>query len=85
MEELIDVSNWKDQLPNGIYEFAFNKFKQEIDKLYHADLYVIPLTVEGEAERERLYDENSISRYGAYEINFKYDNETFLAIIVNND
>lgn len=76
---------YKDQLPNGIREYALNKYKHEMDCLYYADLYILPLTIEGEIELKRLYDEDLIGQYGAYEKNFKYNNETFLAVIVNND
>jgi len=48
-------------------------------------VHILPLTVEGEIELKRLYNEDWIGQYGAYEKNFEYNNETFLAVIVNND
>ena len=42
---------WKEQLPNGIKKYAYDFFKEELDKLYHPELIVLPLTKEGEKER----------------------------------
>jgi hypothetical protein len=72
-------------LPIGIKEYAMRRYKEEMDCLNYPSLYVLPLSVEGEVELERLYNEEQIGHYGAYEKNFEYDNETFLAVIVNND
>ena len=77
--------SYKDQIPVGIRDYALEKYKEEMDCLYYADLYILPLTIEGEIELKRLYDEDWIGKYGAYEKNFEYNNETFLAVIVNND
>jgi hypothetical protein len=67
----------------------------ELDNLYYPDLYILPLTIEGEQRREYLYEyhhdpngnliHQSIHRYGAYEYNFNYMGEIYLAILVNND
>ena len=46
--------DWKEQLPNGIKKYAYDLFKEELDKLYHPELIVLPLTKEGEKEREWL-------------------------------
>ncbi len=87
--------NWKEQLPNGIKKYASDFFKEELDKLYHPELIVLPLTKEGEKEREWLinyqHDDDgnlihqSIFRYGAEEKNFEYKGDIFLAILINND
>tara|TARA_R110001592_G_scaffold152313_1_gene379703 strand:- start:708 stop:974 length:267 start_codon:yes stop_codon:yes gene_type:complete len=87
--------DWKEQLPNGIKKYAYDLFKEELDKLYHPELIVLPLTKEGEKEREWLinyqHDDDgnlihqSISRYGAEEKNFEYKGDIFLAILINND
>jgi len=94
-EALRPVPMWELQLPHGIREYANKLFKEELDGLDYPDLYVLPLTPEGEAEREYLinyhHNENgklihtSIYRCGAYEHNFEYEGETYLAILVNND
>ena len=86
---------YKDQLASGVMEYALEKFKYDLNTLYHADLIVLPLTPEGEAEREYLMDyhhdddgrltHQSVHRYGAYEYNFEYEGEPYLAILVNND
>lgn len=74
--------HYLNQLPSGIRNFALIKYKEVMDQLYHPDLYVLPISPEGEAELERLYAEDN---YGAYKKNFVYQGETYLAIIVNND
>jgi hypothetical protein len=76
---------WQEQLPAGVREFALNNFKFELDSLYYPDLYVLPLTPEGEQEREYLINELTIFRYGAHEVLFQFEGDTFLAILVNND
>jgi hypothetical protein len=86
---------WQQQLPIGIEEYASELFKDELSGLYYPDLIVLPLTQEGEEQREWLinyqHDEDgkllhqSVFRYGATEHNFEYNNETYLAILVNND
>ena len=86
---------WKEQLPHGIKKYAYDFFKEELDKLYHPELIVLPLTKEGEKEREWLinyqHDDDgnlihqSIFRYGAEEKNFEYKGDMFLAILINND
>ena len=91
----IETETFQSQLPAGIVEFAYRKFNTELDGLYYPDLYVLPLTPEGETERERLYSyqhddkgnliHQSIARYGAYQYNFTFENELYLAILVNND
>lgn len=83
------------QLPPKIDEYANEYFKEELNNLYHPDLYILPLTVEGEEQREYLINYHhdskgnlmwqSVYRYGAYEYNFTFENETYLAILVNND
>jgi hypothetical protein len=87
--------DWKEQLPSGIKKYASDFFKEELDKLYHPDLIVLPITKEGEKEREWLinyqHDDDgnlihqSILRYGAEEKNFEYKGDMFLAILINND
>ena len=49
-EALRPEITYKDQLPNGIREYALNNYKEEMDCLYYADLYILPLTIEGEIE-----------------------------------
>ncbi len=92
---LIETPVYELQLPLGIREYALDRFKEQLDALYHPDLIILPLTIEGELQREYLYDyhhddngnliHQSINRYGAYEYNFKFDDGTYLAILVNND
>lgn len=72
-------------LPEGIQDYAAKLFENELQYICYPNLYVLPLTPEGEQKREYLYIKCQIWRYGAYEINFQYNNETFLAILVNND
>ena len=86
---------WQQQLPNGIEKYAYKLFKEGLDTLYYPDLIILPLTQEGEEQREWLinyqHDEDgkllhqSVFRYGPTEHNFEYNNETYLAILVNND
>ena len=78
-----------------VYKYARDKFKEELDVLNYPDLIVLPLTKEGEEQREYLINyqfdisgkliHSSIYRYGAYEYNFEYNKNIYLAIIVNND
>lgn len=67
------------------YKYASDLFYLDLSELYYGDLIVLPLTVEGEIERDRLYREEEIGRYGAYEKNFTFNGVTYLAILVNND
>ena len=86
---------WSHQLPDGIERHAADLFKEKLDQLYHPDLIVLPLTPEGESEREWLVNyhhdsdgklvHQSILRYGAEECNFEFEGVTYLAILVNND
>ena len=73
------------ELPKGIQEYANKFFKNELSYLYYPDLHILPLTPKGEEQRKYLYNECDIARYGAYEFNFHYNFETYLAILVNND
>lgn len=76
---------YEDQLPIGIYKWANEHFKHGLDNLYYPDLYILPISIEGQIELERLYSEYHIGRYGAYECNFTYEGELYLAVLVNND
>jgi|TARA_R110000851_G_scaffold86656_1_gene188689 hypothetical protein len=86
---------WQQQLPVGIEKCASELFEDELSTLYFPDLIILPLTPEGKEQREWLinYQHNeggrlvhqSVFRYGATEHNFEYNNETYLAILVNND
>lgn len=67
------------------YKYASDLFYLDLSVLYYGDLIVLPLTVEGEIERERLYRDEEIGWYGAYEKNFTFNGVTYLAILVNND
>lgn len=68
----------------AIYEYAMEYFKWELSSLSWGTLYVLPLTVSGEIERERL-DKEDVFMYGCSEEYFKYNGETYIAILVNND
>ena len=83
------------ELPVGIYKFCENLFKNELNNLYYPDMYILPLTPEGEEILEYISDYqyndkgqliwDSIYRYGAYTINVKYEGDIFNVILVNND
>ena len=83
-ESFIPTSDTMD-VSGEVVQHAVKLFELELSELYYGSLYILPLTQEAEMYREMLYKEGDIGRYGAYEINFKYKNETFLAILVNND
>ena len=68
-----------------VYKFVSELYKDDLDMLYYGDLYVIPITLEGEEYRIHLYEECCIGSYGAYEHNFIYNGEIYLVILVNND
>ena len=78
-----------------VYNFAKNKFNEELSLMLNASLIVLPITPKGEEKREYLINyqhddkgnliHESIYRYGAKEINFEYKNDLFLAILINND
>ena len=68
-----------------VIHHANDMFGLAVSELYYGDLYVLPLTQDAEEYREMLYNVYDIGRYGAYEINFKYKSETYIAILVNND
>lgn len=70
---------------NDVYKYVSKLYKEELVQLYYGDLYVIPITLEGEEYRMYLHDECCIGSYGAYESNFTYDGEVYLVILVNND
>lgn len=73
---------WKDQLPFGIRDFTLEAYKNELVALEYSSLFILPLTVEGEEERKRLYNDCLIGRYGSSEKNIIYNNESYLTIIV---
>jgi hypothetical protein len=70
---------------SNVVRYAALKFENELSQLYYGDLYILPLTVEGEEYRMMLFEKYWIGQYGAYEINFTYNGEVYLAILVNND
>ena len=72
-------------LPDGIIKFSYNMFEENLNDLYYPDLYVLPLTQEGEIIREYLYNDELIGRYGAYEHTIEFENELYNVILVNND
>jgi len=78
-------TDYRFQLPKGIGAFAKEKYKLELDQLYHGELVVLPLTQEGEEQREHLYETQRIGRYGCDEYNFTFKGNVYLAILVNND
>jgi len=74
------------ELPKGIFEYALKEFEDKLSYLYYGSLIVLPLTPNGEIERINLYGEPRwINEYGAYEYNFNFNGETYLAILVNGD
>lgn len=70
---------------DAAHKYASDLFYYDLAELYCGDLIVLPLTKDGEVERERLYKEDDIGRYGAYEKNFEFNGVVYLAILVNND
>lgn len=70
---------------DSAYKYASDLFYLDLSELYYGELIVLPLTVEGEIERERLYRDEEIGWYGAYEKNFTFNGVMYLAILVNND
>ena len=81
-------------LPTGIYKYCHEYLKDQLDSLYYPDIYIFPLTPEG----EDIYDyistyqiENgkciwySIFAYGAYAHNVEYEGEIYNVVLVNND
>jgi hypothetical protein len=77
--------NYKEQLPSGVYEYALCKFRYELELLMYPSLHVLPISVEGELELQRMCDEDNIGAYGISQINFEYDGDLFLAVLCNND
>lgn len=83
------------ELPVGIYEYCSDLLKNELDNLYYPNMYILPLTPDGEEIFDYIsdyqYNDNgeliwdSIFRYGAYPRNVKYQGEIFNVILVNND
>jgi hypothetical protein len=83
------------ELPIGIYKYCQDLFKNKLDNLYYPDMYILPLTPEGEEILEYISDYHhddkgqmvwdSIYRYGAHTVNVKYQDETYNVILVNND
>ncbi len=81
-------------LPIGIYKYCEEYLSEAMDYLYHPDMYILPLTPEGEdiydyLSEYQFEDGNciwqSIFRYGAYAYNVKYEGEIYNVILVNND
>ncbi len=73
------------ELPQGIIQFAFDKFRWELDNLFYPELYVLPITENGELYRDFLYNELEIDRYGSHERNMMFGEIPYLVILVNND
>ena len=94
-QEAIDLIRRGSNLPAGIGKYAYDLFREELDRLYYPDLIILPLTPEGEIQREWLINyhhdkqgriiHQSILRYGAHEREFKYQGDDFIAMLVNND
>jgi len=68
-----------------IVTYAHQLYYEDLITLYHPDLYVIPMAPDGEIEREMLYNDYDISRYGCNEYTFNYNDNLYTAILVNND
>ena len=85
LADAVRPTSCKNQLPQGIVEYAKDKFKHELDCMTYSTIHVLPLTIEGEIERKRLYFEDGVGNYGTIEMNFNYGGDVFLAILVNND
>lgn len=82
---LVSEINVLNEIEKDVYLYARDLFADFLCGLYHPDLYILPISIEGETYRDFLYDEYDIARYGAYEINIKHNGVDYLCIIVNND
>jgi hypothetical protein len=82
-------------IPVGLYEQCIDELCDELDSLTHPDMYILPLTPNGEVIREYIseYHHNkdgdliwtSISRYGYVSYNMEYEGDVYNVILVNND
>lgn len=81
-------------LPTGIYIYCREFLKYELDSLCYPDIYIFPLTPEGEEIYNYIsqyHFENgkciwySIFAYGAYPHNVEYEGEIYNVVLVNND
>lgn len=84
-KSFVPPTSYKDQIPNEVYELAFKENECFLLDLYYPNLYVLPITPEGEVELIRMYNEEDIYRYGAYESTLKFNDDLFTVLIVNND
>jgi hypothetical protein len=72
----------------NIFDWAWKYHEDFINTLYHPNVYVFPLTPEGEELMNLFFKEEIISyRYGAYTMtNFcEVDHEVYNVVIENND
>lgn len=73
------------EIDKDVFAYFYDYFKYELDNLYYPDLYILPLTVDGEVILENLRTYYYIDRYGSYCYTKKYKGEYYNIILVNND
>lgn len=71
--------------PKEVLNYFNDLFKEELDALYYGNLYVLPLTEEGEEFYNYLINEEEICRYGCYTYLKYFNGEPYNIILVNND
>lgn len=75
-------------VPKGIYDWAYEYHKDFLDTLYHPNVYIFPLTEEGEDLMGEYFKNDLIShRYGSYVLTdiSPIDGEYYNVVIENND
>jgi len=75
-------------VPKEVNSWAWEYHKDFIDSLYYPNVYVFPLTPEGEELMSLFFTEGIISyRYGAYTMTniCELDREIYNIVIENND
>jgi hypothetical protein len=75
-------------IPKNVFDWAWKYHEDFINTLYYPNVYVFPITPDGEELMELFFKEGIISyRYGAYiETNIcEIDREIYNVVIENND
>lgn len=78
-----------------LYAYVDTLFAEELATLCYPQTYILPVTPQGEVEREYLlndqFDDNddltwqSVRRYGCSEHTITFEGELYTVILVNND
>jgi len=74
-------------IPNSVFDWAWKLYDDLINTLYYPNIYIFPLTPEGEELMELFFKEIISCRYGTYTFTntCDIDGEIYNIVIENND